>query len=186
MKIFDFQQVIHHLLSLKKISSPTAAVIVAFTVLEIRNTKNVIKLEYISYTMTLDCEKKLKCNKMADFWKKNQNLLKNLMVVGLTKLYFLSNHKTGGSFYEKKIYKMLKKDPSRSDDLLSSYSCSKFEKCSFEKNAFKDKSTDFIVINFQISYLELICYSRPIQFTFFFFTKRLLDCWKMQKKNRNF
>ena len=33
---------------------------------------------------------------------------------------------------------MLKKDPSRSDDLLSSYSCSKFEKCSFEKNAFKD------------------------------------------------
>ena len=31
----------------------------------------------------------------------------------------------------------LKKDPSRSDDLLSSYSCS-FEKCSFEKNEFKN------------------------------------------------
>ena len=43
---------------------------------------------------------------------------------------------------------MLKKDPSRSDDLLSSYSCSKFEKFRFEKKAFKDKSTDLIVINF--------------------------------------
>ena len=49
---------------------------------------------------------------------------------------------------EKQIRNMLKMDPSRSDDLLSSYSCSKFEKCSFEKNAFKDKSTDFIDINF--------------------------------------
>ena len=48
---------------------------------------------------------------------------------------------------EKQIHNKLKK-PSRSDDLLSSYSCSKFEKCSFEKNAFKDKSTNFIVINF--------------------------------------
>ena len=49
---------------------------------------------------------------------------------------------------EKQIHNMLKRDPSRSHDLLSSYSCSKFEKCSFEKNAFKDKSSDFIVINF--------------------------------------
>ena len=39
---------------------------------------------------------------------------------------------------EKQIHNMLKKDSSRSDDLLSTYSCSKFEKCSFEKNAFKD------------------------------------------------
>ena len=46
---------------------------------------------------------------------------------------------------EKQIHNKLKKDP---DDLLSSYNCSKFEKCSFEKNAFKDKSTDFFVINF--------------------------------------
>ena len=59
------------------------------------------------------------------------------MVFDLAKLYFSSNHKTGGSLYGKKIHK-LKKEPSRSDDLLSSYSCSKFEKCSFEKNAFKD------------------------------------------------
>ena len=66
MKIFDFQQVIHHLLSLKKQSSLTAAVIIAFTVFEIKKTKNFIKLEYISYTMTLDYKKKLKCNKMAD------------------------------------------------------------------------------------------------------------------------
>ena len=58
MKIFDFQQLIHHLLSLQKKSSPTAAMIVAFTVPEIKETKNFIKLEYISYTMTLDCKKK--------------------------------------------------------------------------------------------------------------------------------
>ena len=67
MKIFDFQQVIHHLLRLKKKSSPTAAVIVAVTVFEIKKTKNFMKLEYIPYIMTLDYKKKLKCNKMADF-----------------------------------------------------------------------------------------------------------------------
>ena len=40
MKIFDFQQVIHHLLSLqKKKSSPTAAVIIAFTVFEIKKNQ---------------------------------------------------------------------------------------------------------------------------------------------------
>ena len=76
----------------------------------------------------------------------------------------------------KQIYNKLKKDASRSDDLLSSYSYSKFEKCSFEKNAFEDKSTDFNVMNFYVSYLELICYFRPIQFTFLFFEKRLLGC----------
>ena len=43
--------------SKKKNSSVTAAVIVAFTVPEIKKTKNLIKLEYISYTMTLDCKK---------------------------------------------------------------------------------------------------------------------------------
>ena len=53
--------------SSKKKSSPTAAVIVAFTVLEIKKSKNFMKLEYISYTITLDYKKKLKCNKMADF-----------------------------------------------------------------------------------------------------------------------
>ena len=72
MKIFDFQQVIHHILS----AYPNAAVIVAFTVPEIKKIKNFIKQEFISYTMTLDCKKKLKCNKMSDL-KKNQNLLKN-------------------------------------------------------------------------------------------------------------
>ena len=39
MKIFDFQQVIHHLLSLQKKSSPTAAVIVAFTVSVIKKNR---------------------------------------------------------------------------------------------------------------------------------------------------
>ena len=41
-----------------KKSSPTAAVIAAFSVPKIKKTKNLIKLEYISYTMTLDCKKK--------------------------------------------------------------------------------------------------------------------------------
>ena len=49
---------------------------------------------------------------------------------------------------EKQIHNKLKKDANWSDDLLLSYSCSKLEKYSFEKNAIKDKSTDFIVINF--------------------------------------
>ena len=30
-----------------------------------------MKLEYISYTMTLDYKEKFKCNKMADLKKKN-------------------------------------------------------------------------------------------------------------------
>ena len=80
MKIFDFQQVIHHFLSLKKKSSPTAAMIVAFTVPEIKKTKNFIKLEYISHTMTLDCKKNLNATK----WHKHK--IKN---------------KTGGSLYGK-------------------------------------------------------------------------------------
>ena len=58
-----------------------------------------MKLEYISYTMTLDYKKKLKSNKMADFWKKIKILLENLMVFGLGKLYFPFNYKTGGSLY---------------------------------------------------------------------------------------
>ena len=54
--------------SSKKKSSPTSALIVAFTVTEVKKIKIFIKLEYISYTMTLDCKKKkFKCNKMADF-----------------------------------------------------------------------------------------------------------------------
>ena len=63
--------------------------IVAFPVFEIKKTKNFMKLEYISYTMTLDYKKKKKF------------LLKNLMVFGLEKLYFSFNHKTGGSLYRK-------------------------------------------------------------------------------------
>ena len=62
------------------------------------------------------------------------------MVFGLEKLYFPFNHKTGGSLYRKKIHNKLRKDSSRSDDLLSSYGCGKFKKCSFEKKTFKDKS----------------------------------------------
>ena len=47
--------------------------------------------------------------------------------------------KLEGHCMEKQIQNKLKKDASQTDDLLSSYSCSKFEKCSFEKNAFKEE-----------------------------------------------
>ena len=60
-----------------------------------------MKIEYISYTMILDYRKKLKYNKMADFFLKIKNLLKNLMVCGPEKLYFPFNHKTGGLSYRK-------------------------------------------------------------------------------------
>ena len=53
---------------------------------------------------------------------------------------FHSIIKLEGHCIEKQIHNQLKKDSSRSDDFLSSYSCSKFEKCSFEKSAFIDKS----------------------------------------------
>ena len=55
--------------------------------------------------------------------------------------------KLEGHCMEKQVHNKLKKDARPSDDLLSSYNCSKFEKCSFEKNAFKDKITDLIVLN---------------------------------------
>ena len=70
MKLFDFQQVIHHLLSIQKKSSLTAAVIVAFTVSEIKKTKNFIKLQYISYAMILDCKNKIKMQQNGRFLKK--------------------------------------------------------------------------------------------------------------------
>ena len=141
MKIFDFQQVIHHLLSLQKKSSSTAAVIVAFTVFEMKKTKNFMKLEYISYTMTFDYKKKMKCNKMADFWKKKLKFCWIIWWFLAWKNYiFHSIVQLQGQCIEKQIHNKLRKDSSRLDDLLSSYSCSKFEKCSFEKNVFKDKS----------------------------------------------
>ena len=140
MKIFDFQQVIDHLLSLTKKSSPTAAVIVAFTVFEIKKNKNFMKLEYISYTTYLDYKKK-KCNKMADFWRKKLKFCWKIWWFLAWKNYiFHSIIKLEGHCIEKQIHNKLGKDSSRSDDLLSSYSCRKFEKCSFEKNALKDKS----------------------------------------------
>ena len=56
--------------------------------------------------------------------------------------------KLEGHCIEKRIHNKIKKDASQSDDLLSSYSCSKLGKCNFEKNAFEDKSNDFIFIHF--------------------------------------
>ena len=51
--------------------------------------------------MTLDCKKQLKCKKWRSFEKKIKILLKNLLVFGVAKLYFSSNHKIGGSLYGK-------------------------------------------------------------------------------------
>ena len=101
MKIFDFQQVIHHLLSLKKKSSPTAAVIVAFTVFEIKKlnilwNKNIFPIQRPSII-----KKKLDETKWRGVEKKINILLKNLMVFGLDKLNFPFNHKTGGLLYRK-------------------------------------------------------------------------------------
>ena len=44
--------------------------IVTFTEFEIKKTKNLMKLEYISYTMTLDYEKKIKMQLNGGFLKK--------------------------------------------------------------------------------------------------------------------
>ena len=87
--------------------------IVAFTVPEIKKkTKNFIKLKYIPYRISLDCKEKIKMQQNGGFFgKKNQNLLKNLMVFGLTKLYFLSNQQTGGSLYGKTNTQYAKKRP---------------------------------------------------------------------------
>ena len=88
--------------SSKKKSSPTAAVIVAFTVFEIKKTNNFMQLQYISYAMTLDYKKKIKMQQNGGYLKKKiKILLKNLMVFGLEKLCFPVNHKTGVSLYRK-------------------------------------------------------------------------------------
>ena len=50
--------------------------------------------------MTLDCKKNANATKWRIFEKRNQKL-KNLMIFGVAKLYFSSNHKTGGSLYGK-------------------------------------------------------------------------------------
>ena len=128
MKIFDFQKVIHHLLSLqKKKFSHGCSDCSLHSVWNRKKTKYFMKLEYISYTMTLDYKKKLKfCWKIWWFLTWNNYILHSII-------------KLEGYCIEKQIHNKLKKDSSRSDDFLSSYSCSKFEKCSFEKNAFKDK-----------------------------------------------
>ena len=58
-----------------KKSSPTAAVIVAFTVFEIKKkNKNFMKLEYISYTMTLDYKQKIKMQQNGGFLKNKLNV----------------------------------------------------------------------------------------------------------------
>ena len=62
MKIFDFQQVIHHLLSLQKKKFRHCCSDCRLHSAWNKKSKNLIKLEYISYTMTFDCKKKIKQN----------------------------------------------------------------------------------------------------------------------------
>ena len=51
-----------------------------------------MKLEYISYTMTLDYEKKIKMQQNGGFSKKKiKFLLKNLMVFGLENYIFIES-----------------------------------------------------------------------------------------------
>ena len=76
---------------------------------------------------------------MADCWKK-KFCSKIWWFLAWKNYIFHSIIKLEGHCIEKQIHNKLKKDWSQSDDFLSSYSCSKFEKCSFKKNAFKDKS----------------------------------------------
>ena len=120
-------------------SSSAAAVIVAFTVFEIKKTKNVTKLEYISYTMTLGYKKKLKYSQTADFWKKKKFCWKIWWFLAWKNYIFYLIIKLEGYCIEKQIHNKLRKDSSRSDDLLSSCSCSKFEKCSLRKTRLKIK-----------------------------------------------
>ena len=73
-------------------------------------------------------KKKIKMQQNGGFLKKKIEIfLKNLMVFGLEKLYFPFNHKTRGSLYEKQILNKLRKDSSRSDDLLSTKNSKKID-----------------------------------------------------------
>ena len=52
--------------------------------------------------MALDCKKKIQMQQNGGVLKKKIKILfKSLMVFGVAKLYFSSNHKTGGSLYRK-------------------------------------------------------------------------------------
>ena len=85
--------------------------------------------------------KKIEMQQNGGFLKKTLKFYSKIWWFLAWKNYiFHSIIKLEGHCIEKQIHNKLKKDSSRSDDLLSSYSCSKFEKCRFEKNAFKDKS----------------------------------------------
>ena len=65
---------------------------------------------------------------------------------------------------EKQIHNMLKKDPSRLDDLLSSYSCSKFQKCSFEKNTFKDTHREILGFTDQSFFVKIV-FTKMLKFS---------------------
>ena len=148
MKIFDFQPVIHHLLSLQKKKFRHCCSDCRFHSTWNKKTKNLIKLEYISNTMTPDC-KKIKMQQNGGVLKKKLKFCSKIWgLLAWQNYIFHPIIKLEGHCMEKQIHNKLKEDESRSDDLLSSYCCSKCEKCSFEKIAFKDKSTDFIAINF--------------------------------------
>ena len=142
MTIFDFQQVIHHLLSLKKKkSSPTAAVIVALTVFEIKKKQKFYETKIYFLYNDPRLWKNIEMQQNGGFLKKKLKFCSKIWWFLAWKNYiFHSIIKLESHCIEKQIHNKLRKDSSRSDDLLSSYSCSKIEKCSFEKNALKDNS----------------------------------------------
>ena len=72
MKIFDFQQVIHRLLSLqKKKFFHCCSDCSLHNARNLKKNKNFIKLEYISCTITLDCKKKIE--NATKWWIKKKN-----------------------------------------------------------------------------------------------------------------
>ena len=99
-----------------------------------------MKLEYIFYIMTFDYKKKIKMQQNGGFKKKLKFCSKIWWLLAWKNYIFHSIIKLEDYCIEKQIHNKLTKDSSRSDDFFSSYSCSKFEKCSFEKNAVEDKS----------------------------------------------
>lgn len=101
----DFQQVIRHPLSIPKKNSTRLSVISSITALQIEKNKQLIKLEGIAYTMTPNCERKLKWKKKKwlNFEKKFKISLEKRIVSDMAKLNFLFNRETRGSLYVETI-----------------------------------------------------------------------------------
>ena len=95
--------------------------------------KNWIKLEYISYTMTLDCKKNFNATKWQIFEKKLKFHSKIWWFLAWQNYIFHPIIKLWGHCMKKQIHNKLIKD------LLSSYSCSKFENVVLRKTRLQIK-----------------------------------------------